>query len=153
MNRRQVLLTLGGGVAVGVAGCSGGGTEETETAATPPLGGIYFWSNIAADAGPVDVDLTVEKNGSQVFETTYEFDGEETRKLYDTNWLGEAVPYTVTLASDAHDEPTTVSSTDFDLQGLDDDCWTLFVMFDSSQFSPGAWLTCTPESRPTTVDD
>lgn len=128
MNRRKALMALGSGAISSVAGCSSEG--DSETVATPPLEEIILWSNLETGGDTVNVQITVEKDGSRVFETVHGFEG-ETRFNIVENWLGDAVPYSITIAPTVHDGATTYSSSD--LRRPDSiDCWSLYGEFDSS---------------------
>src|SRR6056297_1467264 len=109
MNRRTALLAIGGGVMSSVAGCSG--KRDSAPSATPPLEEIMLWSDLEATSQPVEVQITVKKDGAQVFKTDQSFEG-QTRFTLTEDWLGDAVPYSVTIASTVHDEPTTYTSSD-----------------------------------------
>lgn len=128
MNRRTALLTMGGSAISSFAGCSR--KSDTEPSVTPPLEEIIIWSNLEATSQPVELQITVAKEGSQVFNTTQSFEG-QTRFQLAEDWLGDAVPYLVTIESAVHDEPTTYTSTDLQ-QSNSIACWSLYGEFNTS---------------------
>ncbi|WP_455449792.1 hypothetical protein [Natrinema thermotolerans] len=119
MDRRNVLRTLGGATICGLAGCSS--KDETESVAPPPLTGILLWSVLEAGQ-TVSAQVTVEKGGSEIFETVHEFEGESRFYLKDKDWMGNNVPYSVTIEATSSGERDTYSSSDLP-HPEPDDCW------------------------------
>src|SRR6056297_2582005 len=131
MNRRKALLAIGGSAISSFAGCSQ--KSDVESSANPPLKEIIVWSNLEDTSQPVDIQISVEKEESQVFNTTQSFEG-QTRFQLTKDWLGDAVPYSVTIKSAVHDEPTTYTSADLE-QSDSITCWSLYGEFNTSSIS------------------
>jgi len=93
MERRNALLTLGSAAICSFAGCSSKG--DSASIAPPPLTEIILWSFLETGES-VTAEITVEKAGSQIFETMHEFEG-ESRFSLTKDWMGDAVPYSVTV--------------------------------------------------------
>lgn len=131
MKRRNVLRTLGGATIYGLAGCSS--KDDSESVAPPPLTGILLWSILEA-GGTVSVQVTVEKDGSEIFETVHEFEGESRFYLKDKEWMGKNVPYSVTIEATSYRETDTYSSSNFS-DPNPDDCWIAYGdVYSSSLF-------------------
>lgn len=134
MNRRTFLAAAGGAGSAGAAGCLGFGGEpdsdSTETA-THGLGEVLVWS--ALDEGETaDANVTVEKDGSRVYDETHSFEG-ETRLSIVEEWMGDAVPYTVTFDSAVIDTPTVYSTAEADESFRNrHGCWRVHLEFGAS---------------------
>ncbi|ELZ15134.1 hypothetical protein C477_18140 [Haloterrigena salina JCM 13891] len=87
-----------------------------------------LWSGLE-DGESRRARITVDKDGAQRFETRHEFEGESRFSLVD-DWMGDAVPYSVTLEmvgpeaarTYGSDVERTYSSSDV---GERYDCWHL----------------------------
>lgn len=130
MRRRSVLGLLGGVGIGGLAGCLGGsGTKPTPTPTPPPLGEIVLWSVLDPSAGTVEVTLTVDKSGTKVYDQTHTFEG-ESRLSLSKDWMGDAVPYTITVDPAIHNDATTYGTADLDTAGDDSrQCWAFYGDF------------------------
>lgn len=132
MNRRRFLATAGGAGIAGAAGCIGGESDpDSPETATRGLGEILVWSTLD-DGETVDATVTVEKDGSRVYDETHSFE-DETRLSIVEEWMGDEVPYTVTFESPVIDEPTVYSTAEADesLQNRHG-CWRVHLEFGAS---------------------
>jgi len=127
MNRRNALRTLGGATICGFAGCSG--EEDSESPPPPPLVEIVIWSLLEGSES-VSARITVEKDGSQIFETVHEFEGESRFHLA-KDWMGDDVPYSVTIELIASGETDMYSSSNFS-DPSPNDCWISYGEISSS---------------------
>jgi len=135
MNRRNALRTLGSATICSFAGCSS--KEDSESVAPPPLTEIILWS-VLETGESASAQIAVEKDGSQIFETIHEFEG-ETRFSLAKDWMGDAVPYSVTVELVASEGADTYSSSDFsDLSP--NDCWISWGEVSSSSVFLGSMV-------------
>ena len=130
MDRRNALMTVGGAAVSTLAGCTaiGGSEDDSGSAAPPVFEGILVWS-ILEDGESRRARITVDKDGTQRLETRHEFEG-ESRFVLVEDWMGDPVPYSITLEMDGpeaartygSDVERTYSSSDV---GERHDCWHL----------------------------
>ncbi|WP_152418241.1 hypothetical protein [Natrinema limicola] len=134
MDRRNALLTLGSAAICSFAGCSS--KDDSESVAPPPLTEIILWS-VLETGESVSAKITVEKDGSQIFETVHEFEGENRFSLT-KDWMGDAVPYSVTIELVSTEGTDTYSSSDFSHDS--NDCWILYGDLGSSSVFLGGMI-------------
>lgn len=120
-------MTVGSAAVCSVAGCSGKG--DSESVAQPPLEEIILWSLLEADES-ISAQITVKKDGLQIFEIVHDFEGESRLRLT-KDWMGDAVPYSITITLAASEETETFASSD--LSNPDSiECWGLYGELGSS---------------------
>jgi len=145
MRRRALLATLGASVAT-LSGCVG---EQRPEVGLGKIGVINRRQN------PVSIQVTVEKQGEEVYDVTHDLEG-RTGNIVDgttiiEEWMGDQTRYLVSVPLTNGELETTYSTAD--AESFVDDwgankCFSLFFTVEPSQISTalGALKSCSTTS-------
>ena len=116
LGRRRILVSTAMGIA-GFAGCLDGlGTGDGAGPTGFDFGGVIIYSRPTAEEyQPLDVSVTIERDGEKRYDETYTVDDivHGTAAIVSERWDEPRTPRTITVSSPEH-EAQTLSTAEFD---------------------------------------
>lgn len=146
--RRGFLVSTAVAGLTGLAGCLDGGVAGRGDDRTGfEFGGVIIYSRPTAKGyQPLDVTVTIERDGEKRYDETYTVDDvvHGTAAIVSKTWEEPRAPRTITVSSPEHDTQT-ISTAEFDEETDQYDDELLYFTFDLT----GVGITF----RPTPVDE